>query len=191
MTAVTNVQENIFLSSIPGTLLHRNHLCSQKWLIFQDFFYYELGGVYLFIIFPNCTGVNESMKSSAGDAIPLPYILQPHRIQGVIGTYPGHSSLPSCPCSPCSSSPSNPDLAQHAQPGTCCGRFTPRVNWTRKLLLLYFNSTLKKTLKINKSKNFKIRTRTDFASPAALLTLCSGPRKEGTLLEPCCSQLPR
>lgn len=92
------------------------------------FFYYELGGVYLFIIFPNCAGVNESMKSSAGDAIPLPYILQPHRIQGVIGTYPGHSSLPSCPCSPCSSSPSNPDLAQHAQPVTCSGRFTPKVN---------------------------------------------------------------
>lgn len=48
MTAVTNLQENIFLSSVPGSLLHRNHLCSQKWLIFQDF-YYELSGVYLFI----------------------------------------------------------------------------------------------------------------------------------------------
>lgn len=160
MTAATNVQENIFFSSTPGSLLHRNHLCSQKWLIFSGF-YYELCGVYLFIIFPNCTHMNESLKSSGGHAIPLPYILQLHKIlaQGVTGTYPGHPtgrwalppqtpgqagqrSLPGltgCPCSPCSNSCQIHTRHSTHSHSLARVRLTPGVSWARKLLC--FSST--------------------------------------------------
>lgn len=37
MTAVTNVQENISPSSVPGSWLGRNHLCSEQWLVVYIF----------------------------------------------------------------------------------------------------------------------------------------------------------
>lgn len=161
MTAVANVQENIFFSSTPGSLLHRNHLCSQKWLIFSGF-YYELCGVYLFIYYFSKPHTYEREHEELRMAR-HPTFLHPPATQNpgpgsdrhLPRAPPGRWALPpqtpgqagqrslpgltGCPCSPCSNFRQIHTRHSTHSHSLACVRLTPGVSWARKLLC--FSST--------------------------------------------------
>lgn len=161
MTAVANVQENIFFSSTPGSLLHRNHLCSQKWLIFSGF-YYELCRVYLFIYYfskphtyereheelrmarhPTFLHPPATQNPGPGSDRHLPRASHRKVSSPSTNARAGRAALPPrphrLPLFPLLQLPSNPHPAQHPQPFTRLCEAHPRSQLSSEIALLFFH----------------------------------------------------